>query len=207
MKLLRFGHATIIRDRYGVSEAKQSEIYPRPDRVTRGNFAYKQYSVAEGTHQLLPKIDEYFVKVSVNANFGEPYVMVPLFTVEEVLFNHAEALTYQNNYAAALADLNAFASQRILNYNSSTHAITEAKVNATFGASNIKDGLIRAILYYKRAEFVHEGMRWFDILRYKIPVVHNVIGEAPITLSADDPRRVLQLPQSTVLAELPQNPR
>jgi hypothetical protein len=29
--------------RYGVSEQKQSEIFPRPDPLTTGNFAFKQY--------------------------------------------------------------------------------------------------------------------------------------------------------------------
>ncbi|MCW3115147.1 MAG: hypothetical protein JWR18_3543 [Segetibacter sp.] len=192
--------------RYGVSQEKQSEIFPRPDPITGGNFAYKQYSIYEGTHALIPKIDEYFVKVSVNANIGDAYVMVPLFTAEEVLFNQAEAYVYAGNIAAALANLNAFASTRILNY-SASNTITETKVRNAFGTNDIRVAMIRAILYYKRAEFIHEGMRWFDILRYKIPVVHPVRGGQNITLAADDPRKVLQLPQSTNLADLAPNPR
>ncbi len=193
--------------RYGVSEQKQSEIFPRPDPLTGGNLAFKQYSVFEGTHILIPKIDEYFVKVSVNANIGDPYVMVPLFTVEEVLFNRAEAYTYTGNTAAAIADLNTYASKRINNYTPATHTVTEAKVKSAFRTSDVRQGLIGAILYYKRAEFIHEGMRWFDILRYNIPVVHTTTDGQIITLAPDDPRRVLQLPQSTALAGLPGNKR
>lgn len=193
--------------RYGVSEAKQSEIFPRPDPITGGNFAFKLYSIYEGTHALVPKIDEYFVKVSVNANIGDAYVMVPLFSVEEVLFNQAEAYAQTGNIAGALANLNAYASTRILNYSAANHNITQAKLTTAFGTTDVKTAIIRAILYYKRAEFIHEGMRWFDILRYKIPVVHAVKGGPTITLSADDPRRVLQLPQSTTLAGLAGNPR
>jgi hypothetical protein len=161
----------------------------------------------EGTHTLVPKIDEYFVKVSVNANIGDGYVMVPLFTVEEVLFNRAEAYTHTGNTAAAISDLNTYASKRILNYNPATHTITQAKINSVFNTSNINDGLIKAILYYKRAEFIHEGMRWFDILRYKLPVVHTTKDGKTMTLTPEDPRRVLQLPQSTVLAGLAPNAR
>ncbi len=194
-------------NRYGEDPAKQSEIFPGPDPLTGGNLAFAQYSIAEGTHTLVPKIDEYFVKVSVNANIGTPYVMVPLFTAEEVLFNQAEAYAYTGNITAALANLNIYASTRINNYNASANNITAAKINSVFGTSNTQDGLIQAILYYKRAEFIHEGMRWFDILRYKLPVVHKTVDGQTITLAADDLRKVLQIPQSTSLAGLAPNPR
>lgn len=194
-------------NRYGVSVQKQSEIFPRPDPFTGGNFAFKLYSVFEGTHSLVPKIDEYFVKASVNANIGDPYVMVPLFTTEEVLFNRAEAETYTGNSAAAIADLNTYTSTRINNYSASANTITQARLRAVTGSSDITIALIKAILYYKRAEFIHEGMRWFDILRYKIPVVHSTTDGQIITLTADDPRKVLQLPQATALAGLEPNPR
>lgn len=193
--------------RYGLSVDKQQQILPRPDPITGGNLAFALYSVMEGTHMLVPKIDEYFVKLSVNAEIGYPYVMVPLFTVEEVLFNRAEAYTYLGNTTAALADLNTYASARINNYSPTTHAITAAKVNAAFSTTNLQTGLIAAILFYRRAEFVHEGMRWFDILRYKLPVVHPTKGGQTITLTADDPRKVLQIPQSTSQSGLTPNPR
>lgn len=195
------------QNRYGVSEQKQSEIFPRPDSFTGGNLAFKLYSVREGTHSLVPKIDEYFVKASVNANIGDVYIMVPLFTAEEVLFNRAEAYVYTGNIAAALADLNTYASTRINNYSPSANNITATRVRAVTGISDISAGLIKTILYYKRAEFIHEGMRWFDILRYKISVVHPTKDGQMIMLAADDPRKVLQLPQSTFIAGLAPNPR
>ncbi len=197
--------------RYAVGTNKIGQIFPRPDPLSRGNFAFSLYSL--GDNQLVPKIDEYFVKVSVNAEIGIPYVMVPLFTVEEVLFNRAEAYAYTNNFASAIADLNTYASTRILNYSTAANNITEARINTVFGTTNTKDGLIGAILYYKRAEFIHEGMRWFDILRYKLPVVHTTVPDpsGAVTelarLTPDDPRKVLQIPQSTSLAGLAPNPR
>jgi hypothetical protein len=187
-------------DRYGVDQAKQSEIFPRPDPITGGNFAFSQYSISNGTHTLIPKINEYFVKVSVNANIGTAYVMVPLFSIEEVLFNQAEAYTYTGNTTAALVLLNSYASTRIRSYNPATHNITAAKINSVFGTTNVQEGLIKAILYYKRAEFIHEGLRWFDILRYKLPVVHTTSPSASggvtelARLTEDDPRKVLQIP-------------
>ena len=198
-------------NRYGVDANKISQIIPRPDPLTGGNLAFSLYSLGE--NQLIPKIDEYFVRASVNADIGFPYVMVPLFTVEEVLFNRAEAYTYTNNFTAAIADLNTYASKRVINYTPATHTITQGRINTVFGTANIRDGLVQAILYYKRAEFIHEGMRWFDILRYKMPVVHatspDLAGNVTelARLEPDDPRKVLQIPASTSLAGLEPNPR
>ncbi len=133
--------------------------------------------------------------------------MVPLFSVEEVLFNRAEAYTYTGNSAAAIADLNTYASARINSYSATTHNITAEKINIAFNTTNTQTGLIQAILFYKRAEFLHEGMRWFDILRYKLPVVHTTRDGQTLTLTANDPRKVLQIPQSTSLSGLEANPR
>lgn len=204
--------------RYGVGQAKQQEDYPTIDPLTGGQTAYKRYSTTQGTHQLQPKIDEYFVRASVNANFGQPYVMVPLFTVEDVLFNHAEALYYTGNTAGAIALMNTFASRRISSYNATTHAITQTKLGTVFPVVTTDLGtkrlpsVVQAILAYRRMDFVHEGMRWFDVLRYKTQVVHNLkgVGSAPdtyITLTPNDSRKAWQLPQSTIQAGLQPNVR
>ena len=108
---------------------------------------------------------------------------------------------------AAIADLNTYASTRFLNYNPGTNNITAAKITGHYNTSNIRDGIIRAVLDYRRSEFVHEGMRWFDILRYRLPVTHAIFGGQSITLSADDPRKVLQLPTTVSLSGLALNPR
>ena len=134
--------------------------------------------------------------------------MVPAFTTEETLFNRAEALTYLGNTALALNDLNTYASTRIVNYDASGHAVTVAKIAAYYGTNNLQEGLIRTILDFKRAEFVQEGMRWFDMLRYKIPVTHMALNpDKVMTLGPNDLRRVFQIPESAGLSGVEQNPR
>jgi hypothetical protein len=193
-------------NRYCMDASIQETLFKRPDPLTGGTWAVKLYSL-NNNHKLVPKLDEYFVRLSVNAEIGTGYVMVPLFTVEEVLFNRAEAYAYTGNSVAAIADLNTYASTRFLNYNPGTNNITPAKITGYYGTSNIRDGIIKAVLDYKRSEFVHEGMRWFDILRYRLPVTHAIFGGQSITLSADDPRKVLQLPSTVTLSGLALNPR
>jgi hypothetical protein len=174
--------------------------------VAGGQWAFATGFYSEN-HLIVPKINEYFVRVSVNADIGNGYVMVPLFTVEEVLFNLAEAYTYNNQFNSAIALLNTYLSTRITAYNPSTHNLTTNKINSYWGTSNTQLGLINTILAYKRSEFVHEGLRWFDILRYKIPVVHKTILGETITLGATDPRRVFQIPPTAKQSGIEQNPR
>ena len=126
-------------------------------------------------HSIVPKIDEYFVTVSINAEIGDGYVMVPLFTVEEVLFNLAEAYAYTGKADGAIALLNSYLSTRILPYNPATNIVNAQKINEYYGTTDIKDGLIKTVLDYRRTEFLHEGLRWFDILRYKLPVTHATL--------------------------------
>lgn len=193
--------------RYSLDASKKDEIFQEP--VTGGRWAFEFQLYTAGTNNyLLPKISEYFVRTSVNADIGTGYVMVPLFTTEEALFNRAEAYTYLNNTAAAITDLNAYASTRIVNYDANANAVTPAKISSYYGTSNLQQGLINTILDFKRAEYVQEGMRWFDILRYKLPVTHQFLNpDKTITLSATDPRRVFQIPESAGLSGVAQNPR
>ena len=174
--------------------------------VTGGAYAYPLYYYGTRDY-FVPKLTEYFVKSSVNATIGDPYVMVPLLTTEEVLFNRAEANAYLGKNDLVLADLNLFASKRIRNYNATTHKITTTSIQKYYGNSVVRDGLIQAILDFKRAEYVQEGQRWFDIQRYKAAVTHySVLGER-ITLSVDDNRRVLQIPASALTSGITLNPR
>ncbi|CAG5069737.1 hypothetical protein DYBT9623_02474 [Dyadobacter sp. CECT 9623] len=192
--------------RYGMNFRKWQEV-SQGEGIIGGSasWAYPLYTQGDNNY-LIPKLNEYFVRESVNAEIGFPYVMVPLFTAEEVLFNRIEANAYLNNTSAAIADLNLFASKRVSNYNPSTHVITSRSITNFFGG-NLRSGIVNTVLLFKRVEFVQEGMRWFDIQRYAIPVQHQTSSGQVISVPAGDPRRVLQIPQSATLAGIEQNTR
>lgn len=196
------------RYRFGLSFGKQREIFAS-DAVAgaTANWAYPVYYQGDNNY-FVPKWYEYFVRETVNAETGIPYVMLPLFTAEEVLFNRAEASVYQNQTAAALADLNLFLSKRISGYNAAEHTVTAAKLSSYYGTNNLANNLLNAILDFKRVEFMQEGMRWFDLQRYAIPVTHtNNVGDVITSVTGNDPRRVFQLPQSATLSGLELNAR
>lgn len=193
-------------ERYGMDAGKRTEILNY--NVTGGQYAFLNQLYTLGTNNyMIPKINEYFVKQSVNATIGNPYVMVPLLTAEEVLFNRIEAEIYLNNTNAALADLNAYASTRIYNYDPAANQITAATANTYYGTGSEQSDLLNALLDFKRAEYVQEGMRWFDLQRYKVPVTHRTADGQTLTLTATDKRRLFQIPQAATQAGIALNPR
>lgn len=142
---------------------------------------------------------------------GYPYIMQPLFTLEEVLLNRVEAYAELGKYELALADLNTFYSTKIRNYTAATHVVTMPKIMAYFSESDPKKGLVKAALEAKKAEFLQEGLRWLDLMRRDLPVKHNIISaegiETDVFLQPGDPRRLFQLPPEVAIAGLELNPR
>lgn len=191
--------------RYGLSTPIVNYLF-RSANVTGARWVYPLYT--QGTDNwLILKFREHFVRSGANANIGFPYTIFPLFTAEEVLFNRAEANLELGNIEAARADLNLFASTRIEDYSRRSHNISNAKLRAYYNINNEKKGLMAALLDFKAAEFVQEGMRWFDILRHNITVEHRTVEGEILLLEPGDPRRVIQIPQEATLAGIEQNPR
>lgn len=138
-------------------------------------------------------------------------LMVPVLTTDEALLNRAEAYLELGNNTAALADLNLFTSNRINDYNPQTHVVTAEKSKAFFNLQDNKQALVETVLQFKQVGFMTMGLRWFDIIRKRITVKHNVIDnderETFIELKPDDPRRVFQIPQEAALSGVELNPR
>jgi hypothetical protein len=190
--------------RYGLGEQVASEILYSPN-VSSWYYAYPLYGANPQSYNI-PKFYEHFVRENLNANSGSPYNTIPLFTAEEVLLNRAEAYVRLNNRDAAINDMNAFLSKNIDDYNPNTDNVTPEKASSYYGVA-VNTAMLLAILDFKRAFFLHEGMRWFDIIRLKIPVVHTTQEGQSIELGPNDRRRVLQLPTLTKQAGLEPNPR
>jgi starch-binding outer membrane protein, SusD/RagB family len=191
--------------RYGLSNQLGNNLFSGAN-PSGGAWAYQTFSI-NNESSLLPKYNELFIRVNPGANIGNGYNMNPLFTTEEVLLNRAEAYLYKSDGTNCLADLNTFLSQRILNYTPASHILTIAKNNAFYGTANSGGALLQTIIDFRRREFMHEGMRWFDLLRYNIPVTHTNFNGTSQTLAAGDKKRVLQIPQEASLSGMPLNPR
>ncbi len=196
----------IFQGRYGLTPVIIANSI-RSEPVAGGDWAFPLASIAEG-HFFVPKTDEFFVETSLGSGIGDGWVMVPLFTAEEVLFNLAEAYTYTGQYDRAINLLNVYLSTRISQYDPASDNIDANKITSHYN-TDIKQGLINTLLDYRKVEFIHEGMRWFDILRYGIEVTHKSInGSESVTLTKDNPHRVFQIPPTAVaLSGIQPNPR
>jgi hypothetical protein len=174
--------------------------------VSGGEWAF-QLATQIQQHYIVPKLDLNFVETTIGSGIGDGWQMVPLFTVEEVLFNLAEAYTYSGLPDNAINLLNVYLSTRISQYSPAAHNLTATKIKAHYNASDIKQGLIFTLLDYRRTEFIHEGMRWFDILRYDIQVTHRSLDGTQVILTNDNPHRVFQIPPTAEQSGIPFNPR
>jgi hypothetical protein len=190
--------------RYGFGNTIFTRIFNSAN-PTGGTYAYPVFGTPAVYN--IPKFFEYFVKESLSAATGEPYNTIPLLTAEEVVLNRAEAYQRLNNRNAALNDLNAFASRNIGAYTASLAMTAKKAVDYFKMPSDTSGAIINTALEFKRAFFLHEGLRWFDILRLKIPVVHTTVSGEVITLGSEDKRRALQLPILTKQSGLEPNTR
>jgi hypothetical protein len=191
--------------RYGLGDRVGNEVlFGR--NVSGGFYAYDVYGANPQSYNI-PKFYEHFVRKDINANTGDPYNTIPLLTGEEALLNRAEAYVRTNNLSLAIQDLNSFISQNIDNYDPAVHKVSTSKCMSFYGTSSSSAAVLQSALDFKRAFFMHEGLRWLDILRLRIPVTHLTADGEVIELGPTDNRRVLQLPALTKEAGLEPNPR
>jgi hypothetical protein len=205
--------------RYGLTYDIYRNIFR--SNATGGELLYKVFG--SETTLNIPKFEEHFKYSSINATTGLPYVMAPLFTVEEVLFNRMEASVMLNNYEDVIADINTFYSKRIKDYDPTIHIVDEEKFEDHYTKASViintpeidtwyvideKQRLyIKGILDIKRIEFLQEGQRWFDIKRYNIEVVReDEDGMVLDILKKDDPRRAIQIPKPAIAEGIEANP-
>ncbi len=202
---------SFIRYRYALTPEIQNEIFDTPLEVTGGDWAYITGYVGSQKNPGVPKLNYTdFAQDDPTSDFGLAYGTLCLFTTEEVLFNKAEANTYLGNYDAAIKDINLFLSTRLTGVTPGTlpanRTVTQAKVRQHYNNDySIQEALVKYILELRRIEFVHEGMRWFDILRYGLTVTHEFVGTGGVVtktleIGPDDKLRQLKLPNEVKLS-------
>ena len=171
-----------------------------------------------------------FYYSDIVAGIGRSYTKLALFRTDEMLLARAEANTMLGNFDEALDDLNCFIELRIPadDFDIATTSLTQAKILSYYSAQlngvntfinsefnkgrflageqgRLQKALILTILDFRRIEFLYEGQRYYDILRWNIPVTHRDNSGLSSTLTPDDDRRILQVPQTAILAGVEAN--
>lgn len=205
------------RSRFGMSVAKANEFFYSG---TGNPFGKAWYYTVYGNDEAynIPKFDEYFKVTNASARIGNPYTGIVLFSMDELLLNRAEAYVMKQDYDNALVDLNVFLAKKTKNHDPGTDNLTNTIVLAEYpvivdeltpyyGLDDTQRSYIKATAEYRRRESYSEGLRWFDVRRLGIEVVHVFDDGSEIKLSKEDARRQLQIPNSAIDLGMVSNPR
>ena len=190
----------------------------------------------ESNFALLMKLPREFEVINTTTGTGFLHTLNVDFTMDEALLNRAEAEIMLGQNDAACADMtiwmkNFFNTNVTLTptsvqtyFKTVSYAYADAaKMVPSFkkhisprftidAEGSVQESLLQCLLNFRRIETVHQGMRWMDIRRYNIEIPRRLIGAngRPSKnldwLEKDDPRQVVQIPQSIREAGVAGNP-
>jgi hypothetical protein len=173
------------------------------------------------------RVYEYFEYTDKIAGIGYVHMLYQPFTADETLLCRAEAKLYKGDQAGAIQDLGFWTT-----YHGVTSALSLSGIKGKYAHDGKHDDYVSAIhpaemgfekvltgddlavldciLHFRRIETMFEGLRWYDIKRYGITVYHHYRGanEDEIhtdSLTYNDARRVLQVPNNVMEAGYPSN--
>lgn len=172
------------------------------------------------------RVYEYFEYTDKIAGIGFVHMLYQPFTADETLLCRAEAKLYMGDRDGAIQDLGFWTNSHMV-----TSALTLEGIKSKYnrnarggniyvsdlhpqemGFQKVLDGddlsVLDCILHFRRIERIYEGDRWYDIKRYGITVYHHYRGPLEDEIHTDsltwnDPRRVLQLPNNVIEAGMP----
>ncbi len=142
------------------------------------------------------------------------YVTNVLFSTDEVMLNRMEAYAMKRDYEKSIYDF--------LEYLRGKFEITPPCFHSDYTWTSTKNysiytpfygmtikqlALVKTITEFRQKEFLHEGLRWFDIRRFYIPVKRNSKNSIYRPLRKEDPRETLQIPVEAINRGLEPNPR
>lgn len=186
--------------------------YDKLSLVTSYVFDESPAPVREGVYTA--KFNELALFGSTGTRPRELYNTNVLFTTDEVLLNRMEALTMLARYDEATDDLLTLLQAKYhitppcgrSTYTNSSEGLYN-QISPYYGVSRKQLGLLKIILDFRQKEFMHEGLRWFDLRRFYIAVKRSSRHERYRPLERDDYRKALQIPQEAIRRGLKPNPR
>ena len=210
--------------RYQLTENLRQQLFTVNPLGERWAYNLRTYSGDIG--YFLAKYNEYFRFTNQAAGIGIPFVTYMVLTTDEVLLNRAEAYVMLQQYDNAVSDINLMFSTKTRDY-TSANILTTSDIEDPNGNFVFTDGneytpfytipfnslpYINLILTMRKTIFYNEGLRWFDIKRHNIEVIHriaNVNGNTieTFTLTKDDNRRAVQIPPDARAFNIEANPR
>lgn len=203
------------RNKYGMTATLSVYLSQRSLHPLDMPWAY-DFQGGNENIQNIPKYQEYFKVNNVSAGTGYPYGMATLLLYDEALLNRMEAYVMTGQTAKFIEDLKVylpFKTGETLDVNNITETALNTKYNGkgtelspAYTLTTPQRQMLQCLLDLRRIEFVFEGLRWFDIKRFGLKVIHQK-GNQTLELNKGDLRRELQIPEDALAAGITPNPR
>ena len=195
-------------------------------------FGYTVWSNSSLSKYFINKIPYSFEYKDIQAGTGFAHTEMPAFTTDGTLLVRAEAKAPNGDYAGAVSDLNL----EVKAMSVGKKSVTLDAINSFYDGladytptaptpkkalhpvfttlkDNTQQNVIDAILQLRRILTLGEGERMQDVKRYGIVIYRRKLNrssqvlQVTDSLTQDDPRRAIQLPQDVITAGLQANPR
>ncbi len=192
-------------EKYGLTRDMQLKIFGQSSFYP---FSKCSRPIVKGLY--LSKFDELSLWGDKGSKPRDLYVTNVLFSTDEVALNRMEAYTMLGNYDQTMLEIRNYLKakfDRKLTSSDETKFITTddsqyLNFSPFYGLTIKQLALVKTIAGFRQQEFLHEGLRWFDIRRFYTPVKRTALP-----LRKDDPRKLLQLPIEAINRGLKPNPR
>ncbi|MBW3517852.1 RagB/SusD family nutrient uptake outer membrane protein [Flavobacterium sp. NKUCC04_CG] len=165
------------------------------------------------------KFYAYFVFEGSNTTSGTPYVATVALSNDEMYLSRIEATIMKGDLDKAAKMIAHFSKDKTAGFvPSDLNRVTKAKIlslvpNADeyepfFALDTDQRKFFKYVAEVRRAAFVGEGARWFDIKRFNLEVRHRLLIEnEEIVLGKKDNRKAIQVPAQVAQYGVVPNPR
>ena len=119
-----------------------------------------------------------------------------IFPLVEVILNKAEAHIRKNEFEQALDLLKLVGQKSYIDYDSAL--LTTKFLKNFYKSSTDKAALTSYLLLERRLSLMLKGFRWFDLKRYDIDVIHELVDGSTIKLSEVAPDKDYQIPMMAI---------
>ncbi len=196
------------------------------------SFGYTVWHNNSLSKYFINKIPYSFEYKDIQAGTGYAHSEIPTLTTDGTLLVRAEAKALNGDYAGAVSDLNL----ELKAMSSGKKSVTLDGINSFYDGiadytpksptpkkalhpvfttlkDNTQKNVIDAILQLRRILTLGEGERMQDVKRYGIVIYRRKLNrssqvlQVTDSLTQDDPRRAIQIPQDVITAGLQANPR
>ena len=194
-------------------------------------FNYKVFSNSALSKYILRKIPYEFEYSDLQAGVGYPHSIFSAFNTDMLLMERAEAYALKGEYQKAVDDVNTelsvFSKRNVtlsvdgikeyykgIKYYTPKEPTVKKALHPAFTIdAETQEPVLQCILQLKRILSMHEGLRMQDVKRYGIVIYRRTLNkndeilDVTDSLTVDDPRRAIQLPQDVINSGLEANPR